>query len=106
MFCHESTALPIDHTYITYSDTSVMESWLYKQGRYRIIPDESMKMGEYSFQLQLKEERTLYFYTNEGNDMKLWVINLMKFTISRDFSTPVLSSRVFDTIFLETAHCM
>lgn len=33
MFCHKSTALPIDHTYITHSDTSVMESWLYKQGR-------------------------------------------------------------------------
>ncbi|ORE07603.1 PH-domain-containing protein [Rhizopus microsporus var. microsporus] len=73
---------------------------------YRVIPDESIQPGKYSFKAQHEEERTFYFYTDEESSMKAWMTSLMKATISRDLSAPVLSSRVIPTVSLEVARRM
>ncbi|KAG1196236.1 hypothetical protein G6F35_013024 [Rhizopus arrhizus] len=73
---------------------------------YRIITDESIQPGKYSFKAQHEEERTFYFYTDNENSMKSWITNLMKSTISRDLAAPVLSSRVISTVSLDVARRM
>jgi hypothetical protein len=73
---------------------------------YRIIPDETIQPGKYSFKAQHEEERTFYFYTGLDTSMKSWISSLMKATISRDFTTPVLSSSVIPTVSLDVARRM
>lgn len=73
---------------------------------YRIIPDENIQLGKYSFKAQHDVERTFYFYTNLDTSMKTWISSLMKATISRDFSVPVLSSSKISTVSLDIARRM
>ncbi|KAI9268478.1 hypothetical protein EDC94DRAFT_514032 [Helicostylum pulchrum] len=73
---------------------------------YRIIPDETIQPGKYSFKAQHEEERTFYFYTDIDTSMKSWISSLMKATISRDFSAPVLSSSMIPTVSLDVARRM
>lgn len=73
---------------------------------YRIIPDETIQPGKYSFKAQHEEERTFYFYTDLDTHMKSWISSLMKATISRDFTVPVLSSSVIPTVSLDVARRM
>jgi hypothetical protein len=73
---------------------------------YRIIPDETIQPGKYSFKAQHEEERTFYFYTELDTSMKAWISNLMKATISRDFNAPVLSSSKIPTVSLDVARRM
>jgi hypothetical protein len=70
---------------------------------YRIIPDEGIYPGKYSFKAQHEEERTFYFYTDLESSMRSWITSLMKSTISRDFAAPVLSSNVVPTVSLDIA---
>jgi hypothetical protein len=70
---------------------------------YKIIPDETICPGYYSFKAQHEEERTFYFYTEQSTSMRSWITNLMKATISRDFNAPVLSSSVIPTVSLDIA---
>jgi hypothetical protein len=70
---------------------------------YRIIPDETIQPGKYSFKAQHEEERTFYFYTGIDTSMKAWISSLMKATISRDFNAPVLSSSKIPTVSLDVA---
>ncbi|KAG1473141.1 hypothetical protein G6F56_001120 [Rhizopus delemar] len=73
---------------------------------YRIIPDETIQPGKYSFKAQHEQERTFYFYTDEASDIKKWMTSLMKSTISRDYTQPVLSSRLIPAVSLEVARRM
>ncbi|KAI8375609.1 hypothetical protein EDC96DRAFT_605102 [Choanephora cucurbitarum] len=73
---------------------------------YRIIPDESIQPGKYSFKAQHFEERTFYFYTDNETSMRQWMTPLMKATISRDFHAPVLSSHTIPTVSLSVARRM
>lgn len=73
---------------------------------YRIIPDETIQPGKYSFKAQHEEERTFYFYTDVDISMKAWISSLMKATISRDFTAPVLSSSMIPTVSLDIARRM
>ncbi|KAI8890156.1 PH-domain-containing protein, partial [Backusella circina FSU 941] len=70
---------------------------------YRIIPDEGIYPGKYSFKAQHEEERTFFFYTDLESSMRSWITSLMKSTISRDFAAPVLSSNVVPTVSLDIA---
>ncbi|KAI8878418.1 PH-domain-containing protein [Backusella circina FSU 941] len=70
---------------------------------YKIIPDEAIYPGYYSFKVQHEEERTFYFYTEQSTSMKSWITSLMKATISRDFNAPVLSSSAVPTVSLDIA---
>lgn len=73
---------------------------------YRIVPDETIQPGQYSFKAQHEEERTFYFYTELDTSMKAWISSLMKSTISRDFTAPVLSSSMIPTVTLDVARRM
>lgn len=73
---------------------------------YRIIPDETIQPGKYSFKAQHEDERTFYFYTDVDTSMKAWISSLMKATISRDFNAPVLSSSMIPTVSLDVARRM
>ncbi|KAG2229100.1 hypothetical protein INT48_003203 [Thamnidium elegans] len=73
---------------------------------YRIVPDETIQPGKYSFKAQHEEERTFYFYTDIDINMKAWISSLMKATISRDFTAPVLSSSMIPTVSLDVARRM
>ncbi|KAI7851976.1 hypothetical protein BDC45DRAFT_486034 [Circinella umbellata] len=70
---------------------------------YRIIPDETVHPGKYSFKAQHEKERTFYFYTDSKESMRTWIKVLMKATISRDFASPVMSSNHIATVPLEVA---
>lgn len=73
---------------------------------YKVIPDETIQPGKYSFKAQHEEERTFYFYTDLDTSMKSWISSLMKATISRDFTAPVLSSSMIPTVSLDVARRM
>lgn len=73
---------------------------------YRIIADETIQAGKYSFKAQHEEERTFYFYTDVDTTMKAWLSSLMKATISRDFKSPVVSSSMIPTVSLDVARRM
>ncbi|KAI8140116.1 hypothetical protein BJV82DRAFT_581407 [Fennellomyces sp. T-0311] len=70
---------------------------------YRIVPDESIHPGKYSFKAQHERERTFYFYTDSKESMRMWIKVLMKATITRDFASPVMSSNHVATVPLEVA---
>ncbi|KAI9266004.1 hypothetical protein BY458DRAFT_215323 [Sporodiniella umbellata] len=70
---------------------------------YRIEVDSSLHTGKYCFKMHHEKERTFYFYTDHEKYMKDWLKALIKATIERDFSTPVLSSNTIPTMSLEAA---
>ncbi|CEP14218.1 hypothetical protein [Parasitella parasitica] len=73
---------------------------------YKIVPDETIQPGKYSFKAQHEDERTFFFYTDLDTSMKSWISSLMKATISRDFTAPVLSSSMIPTVSLDVARRM
>lgn len=52
---------------------------------YKIIADETIYPGKYSFKAKHDRERTFFFYTDTKESMRTWIKMLMKATITRDF---------------------
>ncbi|KAF9333708.1 polar growth protein [Linnemannia elongata] len=73
---------------------------------YKIIQDENIYAGKYCFKAVHEELRNFYFYTESEQDMKGWLKALMKVTIGRDPSAPVISSSNIPTIPLHVARRM
>ncbi|ORY99848.1 hypothetical protein BCR43DRAFT_521070 [Syncephalastrum racemosum] len=73
---------------------------------YRIVVDESIHSGKYSFKAQHDRERTFYFYCDTEDAMRAWIKVLIKTTIARDISTPVISSNPVATVSLDAARKM
>ncbi|KAG0041250.1 polar growth protein [Gryganskiella cystojenkinii] len=73
---------------------------------YKIIQDENIYAGKYCFKAVHEELRNFYFYTESEHDMKGWLKALMKVTIGRDPSAPVISSSNIPTIPLHVARRM
>ncbi|KAI8093010.1 uncharacterized protein BX664DRAFT_98970, partial [Halteromyces radiatus] len=73
---------------------------------YRIICDETISVGHYSFKAQHEKERTFYFYADTDLSMKAWIQALIKATIARDFTAPVVSSSTIPTVSLDMARRM
>ncbi|KAI9027217.1 hypothetical protein CLU79DRAFT_740869 [Phycomyces nitens] len=73
---------------------------------YRIIVDATIHAGKYSFKAQHERERTFFFYTDAKESMRAWIQMLMKATITRDLSAPVMSSNHVSTIPLDVARRM
>ncbi|KAI8096501.1 uncharacterized protein BX664DRAFT_258357 [Halteromyces radiatus] len=73
---------------------------------YRIITDETIYAGKFCFRAQHERERTFYFYTDTESSMKEWVKTLIKATITRDFTAPVMSSSTIPTVSLDAARRM
>ncbi|KAI7822934.1 hypothetical protein BC939DRAFT_173958 [Gamsiella multidivaricata] len=70
---------------------------------YKIIQDENIYAGKYCFKAVHEELRNFYFYTESESDMKGWLKALMKVTIGRDPTAPVISSSNIPTIPLHVA---
>ncbi|CAO3642457.1 unnamed protein product [Cunninghamella echinulata] len=73
---------------------------------YRVIVDEAIHSNKYCFKAQHEQERTFFFYTDTADSMRLWIQALMKATILRDFTSPVMSSNQVATIPLDVAQRM
>jgi hypothetical protein len=73
---------------------------------YRMVCDETICVGKYSFKAQHERERTFYFYADTDLSMKAWIQSLIKATISRDYTSPVVSSSTIPTVSLEMARRM
>ncbi|KAG2214981.1 hypothetical protein INT46_010792 [Mucor plumbeus] len=73
---------------------------------YKIIVDESIHAGKYCFKAQHDRERTFFFYTDTEESMRVWLKMLMKTTIARDFTAPVMSSNHIATVSLDVARRM
>ncbi|KAF9922302.1 polar growth protein [Linnemannia zychae] len=73
---------------------------------YKIIQDENIYAGKYCFKAVHEELRNFYFYTESEQDMKGWLKALMKVTIGRDPTAPVISSSSINTIPLHVARRM
>ncbi|KAF9907796.1 polar growth protein [Linnemannia zychae] len=73
---------------------------------YKIIQDENIYAGKYCFKAVHDDLRNFYFYTESENDMKGWLKALMKVTIGRDPTAPVISSSNIPTIPLHVARQM
>ncbi|KAK3819651.1 MAG: hypothetical protein J3Q66DRAFT_160772 [Benniella sp.] len=73
---------------------------------YKIIQDENIYAGKYCFKAVHDELRNFYFYTESEHDMKGWLKALMKVTIGRDPTAPVISSSNIATVSLHVARKM
>jgi hypothetical protein len=73
---------------------------------YKVSIDEDINPGKYCFKAKHERERTFFFYTDGDVELREWVKALMKATISRDFSAPVMSSNHVATVSLEAARKM
>ncbi|KAF8946285.1 polar growth protein [Haplosporangium gracile] len=73
---------------------------------YKIIQDENIYAGKYCFKAVHDELRNFYFYTESENEMKGWLKALMKVTIGRDPTAPVISSSNIPTMPLHIARQM
>ncbi|KAI9447510.1 hypothetical protein H4582DRAFT_2137033 [Lactarius indigo] len=73
---------------------------------YRIISDENVDPGRYGFKLSHETDRTYCFSSHEQVVIREWMKALMKATIDRDYTKPVVSSVNIPTIPLAVAQAM
>lgn len=73
---------------------------------YKVIVDENINPGKYGFRLIHETERTHYFSSDESITVREWMKALMKATIGRDYTKPVISSCNIPTIPLSVAQTM
>ncbi|KAI0301517.1 hypothetical protein B0F90DRAFT_1717728 [Multifurca ochricompacta] len=72
----------------------------------RIVTDESVDPGRYGFKLVHESDRAHYFSSDEQVVIREWMKALMKATIDRDYTKPVVSSVNIPTIPLAVAQAM
>ncbi|GAA6039658.1 hypothetical protein JCM8097_002239 [Rhodosporidiobolus ruineniae] len=73
---------------------------------YRVLSDESIKPGEFGFKIVHDRERPHYFAAAEQITVRTWMKEIMKATILRDYSAPVVSSCDIDVLPLDVAQTM
>lgn len=73
---------------------------------YKVVSDESVNAAGYTFKIVHDTQRTHYFSFEDATAMRGWMKAIMKATIGRDFSQPVISSYSNMTISLEEAQRM
>ncbi|GJN88147.1 hypothetical protein Rhopal_001104-T1 [Rhodotorula paludigena] len=73
---------------------------------YRVISDPSIHPGEYGFKIVHDRERPHYFAAAEQITVREWMKEIMKATILRDYSAPVVSSCDIDVLSLNVAQTM
>ena len=73
---------------------------------YKVVSDESANAVGYTFKIVHDTQRTHYFSFEDATAMRGWMKAIMKATIGRDFSQPVISSYSNVTISLEEAQRM
>ncbi|BGP22425.1 phospholipid binding protein [Rhodotorula toruloides] len=70
---------------------------------YRLLSDPDIRPGEYAFKIVHDTERAHYFAAAEQITVRTWMKEIMKATILRDYSTPVVSSCDIEVLPLEIA---
>ncbi|CAL1699992.1 unnamed protein product [Somion occarium] len=73
---------------------------------YRVQADENVDPGRYGFQIVHDTDKTHYFSSDEQIVIREWMKALMKATITRDYTNPVVSSSNIPTIPLTVAQAM
>ncbi|OCH94505.1 hypothetical protein OBBRIDRAFT_747510 [Obba rivulosa] len=73
---------------------------------YKVTADENVDPGRYGFRIEHDTDKTHYFSSDELIGIREWMKALMKATISRDYSSPVVSSCNIPTIPLTVAQAM
>ncbi|KIJ57202.1 hypothetical protein M422DRAFT_23288 [Sphaerobolus stellatus SS14] len=73
---------------------------------YKVIVDENLNPGKYGFRLVHETGPAHYFSSDEQFTVREWMKSLIKATIDRDYSKPVVSSCNIPTIPLTVAQAM
>ncbi|KAF8632449.1 hypothetical protein AX15_001885 [Amanita polypyramis BW_CC] len=73
---------------------------------YKVTVDETVDPGKYGFRIDHDTEKTHYFSSDDKTVVRDWMKAIMKATIGRDYSKPVISSCNIPTIPLTVAQAM
>ncbi|KAJ7754933.1 hypothetical protein DFH07DRAFT_494448 [Mycena maculata] len=73
---------------------------------YKVTVDENVNPGRYGFRIDHDHDKTHYFSSDEKMVVRDWMKAIMKATIGRDYSKPVVSSCNIPTIPLMVAQAM
>ncbi|KAN0097147.1 hypothetical protein V8E55_001593 [Tylopilus felleus] len=73
---------------------------------YKVVADENIDPGRYGFRIVHETDKTHYFSSDEQPVVREWMKAIMKATIGRDYSKPVVSSVNIPTIPLTVAQAM
>ncbi|KAF8652266.1 hypothetical protein AX16_004482 [Volvariella volvacea WC 439] len=73
---------------------------------YKVTVDENIDPGRYGFRIDHDNDKTHYFSSDEKSIVREWMKAIMKATIGRDYSRPVISSCNIPTIPLAVAQTM
>ncbi|KAH7887418.1 hypothetical protein F5I97DRAFT_1860224 [Phlebopus sp. FC_14] len=73
---------------------------------YKVIADENIDPGRYGFRIVHETDKTHCFSSDEQGVVREWMKAIMKATIGRDYSKPVVSSVNIPTIPLTVAQTM
>ncbi|KZT60847.1 hypothetical protein CALCODRAFT_480491 [Calocera cornea HHB12733] len=94
------------HLYYLRSQTeSKIKGYINVSG-YKVIADENTNVGRYGFRIVHDTEKPHYFSSDEQLVIREWMKAIMKATIGRDYSKPVISSCNIPTIPLNVAQAM
>ncbi|KAF7432629.1 polar growth protein [Pleurotus ostreatus] len=73
---------------------------------YKVTVDENVDPGRYGFRIDHENDKTHYFSSEEKTVIRGWMKAMMKATIARDYTKPVVSSCNIPTIPLTVAQAM
>ncbi|KAJ7070739.1 hypothetical protein C8F01DRAFT_975539 [Mycena amicta] len=73
---------------------------------YKVTVDENANPGRYGFRIDHDHDKTHFFSSDEKTVVRDWMKAIMKATIGRDYSKPVVSSCNIPTIPLVVAQAM
>ncbi|KAG5716742.1 Protein pob1 [Termitomyces sp. T112] len=73
---------------------------------YKVTVDENVNPGRYGFRIDHEHDKTHYFSSDEKSTIRDWMKAIMKATIGRDYTKPVISSCNIPTIPLMVAQAM
>ncbi|GAA6063545.1 hypothetical protein JCM10212_002657, partial [Sporobolomyces blumeae] len=94
------------HLYYLKSEQERRAKGVINLSGYRVISDASIHAGEYGFKIVHDTERTHYFSAAEQITIRTWMKEIMKATILRDYSAPVVSSCDVEVLSLDVAQTM
>ncbi|KAE8258318.1 hypothetical protein A4X13_0g1752 [Tilletia indica] len=86
-------------------DADKIKGYISMKG-YRVIADENTNPGKYGFKIVHEQEKAHHFSSADPAEVRAWMKALMKATIGRDHSFPVISSYNNKTISLREAQSM
>ena len=73
---------------------------------YKVTMDETLYPGRYGFRIDRDQDKTHFFTSDSVSIIREWVKAIMKATIARDHTKPVISPRTIPTIPLAAAQAM